>query len=251
MGRALIIVTLLLAPVVAMAEAIVLGLSDDEVAISATFEGKEILIFGAIKRDGRGPEQGELGVIVTIAGPDENLVVRKKDRRFGIWVNAESVDIGVAPSFYALASNQPLEDILDPEEDIATRISLPKAIQSVGPAQSGSQDFVDALIRIREGDETYQYLAGGVQVDEETLFRTSISLPAALTEGDYKAEIYLTRGGRIVDVYSTEIPVEKVGLERWLFRMSRDNPFAYGIMSLAIAIFAGWAASAAFRVFRV
>jgi hypothetical protein len=34
----------------ARAEEIVLGLSSDEVAITATFDGSDILIFGAVKR---------------------------------------------------------------------------------------------------------------------------------------------------------------------------------------------------------
>ncbi|MEL7462007.1 MAG: TIGR02186 family protein [Pseudomonadota bacterium] len=250
MARALFALWLLLTPLTAWAEEIVLGLSDDQVAISATFEGKEILIFGAIRRDAGVNLDGKLGVIVTIAGPDEAIVVRRKDRRFGIWVNVEAVDIGTAPAFYALATSAPLAEILDPLEDEATRISLDRVIQGVGAAEGASQAFVDALIRIRQGDKTYQVIEGAVQVDEETLFRTSISLPAALTEGDYTAEIYLTRDGAIVDVYSTTIPVEKVGLERWLFRLAHDQPFVYGIMSLAIAIFAGWAASAVFQLAR-
>jgi len=44
--------------------------------------------------------------------------------------------------------------------------------------------------------------------------------------------------------------VRKVGLERWLFTLSRQQPLVYGLMSLAIAIAAGWGASAAFRVLR-
>ena len=32
-------------------EAVVLGLSRDQVAITATFEGSDILIFGAVKRE--------------------------------------------------------------------------------------------------------------------------------------------------------------------------------------------------------
>ena len=93
-------------------------------------------------------------------------------------------------------------------------------------------------------------LPTGVSVAEEALFRTLIPMPANLTEGDYKAEIYLTRGGEIVDFYSTIIPVKKVGLERWLYNLAHDNAFMYGLMSLAIAIFAGWSASAVFTLLR-
>ncbi|MCY4209042.1 MAG: TIGR02186 family protein, partial [Roseovarius sp.] len=46
------------------------------------------------------------------------------------------------------------------------------------------------------------------------------------------------------------IDVRKVGLESWLYNLSREQPLAYGLMSLAIAIAAGWFASAAFRLLR-
>ena len=104
----------------AKAEDIVLGLSRDEVAITATFEGSEILIFGAIKRDKPAPTDGDLGVIVTVAGPDVPVTVRRKDRRFGIWINTESVEVDVAPSFYAVATNRPLTEILKTDGKLLT-----------------------------------------------------------------------------------------------------------------------------------
>lgn len=233
----------------ATAEEIVLGLSQDEVAITANFDGSEILIFGAIRRD-QPPLPGKLGIIVTVAGPDAPVTVRRKDRRLGIWVNTEAVEIQVAPTFYAVASNESLTEVLTPKEDTNTRISIGKAIRSVGASELGSQRFINALIRIRAGQDLYQMLPEAVDVEKETLFRTAISLPANLVEGDYVAEIYLTRDGEIVDLYSTTIPVRKVGLERWLYRLAHDNALLYGLMSLAIAIFAGWGASAIFTLMR-
>ena len=212
MIRLLVLFLLLAAPV--KAEEIVLGLSRDEVAITATFEGSEILIFGSIKRDEPIRTDSDLGVIVTVAGPDLPVTVRKKDRRLGIWVNTESVEVDVAPSFYAVATNRPLEEILTFTEDLNTRISTQRAIRSVGATIDNAQSFTEALIRIRSDQGLYIKLPTGVLVQEESLFRTLIPMPANLTEGDYKAEIYLTRGGQIVDLYSTVIPVQKVGLER-------------------------------------
>ncbi len=245
-----LVVLLLLLAVPAKAEEIVLGLSQDEVAITATFEGSEILIFGAIKRDGPVEVPGDLGVIVTIAGPDEPVTVRKKDRRLGIWVNTEAVEIEVAPTFYAVATNRPLDEILTSTEDLNTRISMQRAIRSVGATAESAQNFTDALIRIRASQGLYQTIPEGVSVAEEALFRALIPLPANLTEGDYVAEIYLTRDKRIIDLYTTTIPVKKVGLERWLYNLAHENPFLYGLMSLSIAIAAGWGASAAFSAFR-
>ncbi len=241
---------LLLIALPAKAEEIVLGLSRDQVAITANFDGSDILIFGAIKREEAIPTDSELGVIVTIAGPDQPVLIRRKDRKFGIWVNTESVAVDVAPTFYAVATTAPLSDILDPIEDTNTRISISKAIRSVEAAQSDTQQFIDALVRIRSSQELYQVLEGAVDLEDETLFRTHVTLPSNLTEGDYRAEIYLTRDGQIVDLYSTTIPVKKVGLERWLYNLAHDNALMYGLMSLAIAIGAGWGASAAFSLLR-
>ncbi|MXW85850.1 MAG: hypothetical protein F4Z55_08010, partial [Boseongicola sp. SB0667_bin_21] len=96
----------------------------------------------------------------------------------------------------------------------------------------------------------YQSRIGTIKFEQQTLFSTSVRLPANLHEGDYRARFFLTRKGQVVDMFETAIDVRKVGLERFLFRLSRENPLIYGIMSLAIAIMAGWGASAAFRVFR-
>ena len=237
MLRLLCLLTILAVP--AKAEEIVLGLSQDEVAITANFNGSDILVFGAIKREKPAPTDGELGIIVTVAGPDVPTTVRKKDRRLGIWVNSEAVDIDVAPSFYAIATNKPLGEILSDSENFNARVSINHAIRRVGPAKSGGANFEDALIRIREGQRLYQTLPDAVMIEDETLFRTEIAMPANLTEGDYEAEIYLTRGGQIVDLYTTTIPVKKVGLERWLYNLAHEKAFWYGLMSLAIAIAAG------------
>ena len=235
----------------AQAEEIVLGLSQDEVAITATFDGSDILIFGAIKRETAAPDDSELGVIVTVAGPDEHITVRRKDRILGIWANAEAVEIDQAPAFYAVATNAPLSEILDPDEDTNTRISIGKVIRSVGPSESGSsEDFINALVRIRAGNDLYQVLEGQVDLEADTLFRTTIQLPANLTEGDYETETYLTRDGQIIDLYSTSSPVKKVGLERGLYTLAHEQALLYGLMSLAIAIAAGWTASAVFSLFR-
>ena len=182
MLRFLILFVLVATPL--RAEEVVLGLSSDKVAITATFDGSEILIFGAVKREAPIPEV-PLDVIVAVAGPSVPLTVRRKDRRLGIWVNVESIEIDAAPSFYAVATTGPLEEVLSSVEDLRHKVSIPRAIRSVGSAGTveDAQSFTDAVIRIREKNGSYQLNEGGVVLNEQTLFRTSISLPSNLTEG--------------------------------------------------------------------
>lgn len=247
--RWLIILLCLALP--AAAEEVVLGLSQKEVAITTNFDGSEIFVFGAVKRDAPQPE-GKLGVIVTISGPPVPVSVRKKERRFGIWVNTDMVEIEAAPSYYAVATSGPFDDVLSIRDNLRYKVSVPSMIESISAptAVIDASSYVNALLRIRERAGSFLLLEGAVVVDEQTLFRTRIQLPSALTEGAYATRIFLTRDGVVVDEYETSIDVRKVGLERWLFSLSRERPMIYGLMSLAIAIFAGWGASAAFSLLR-
>ncbi|MFD1509546.1 TIGR02186 family protein [Lacimonas salitolerans] len=249
--RGLAALLLLLCALPLRAEEVVLGLSQNRVSITTNFDGSEILIFGAVKRETALPED-PLQVVITVAGPSQQLTIRRKDRRFGIWVNSAAVPIDSAPSFYAVATSAPLRQTLSETEDLRHSVTVPRAIRSVGaPADVGdAQLFTDALIRIREKADLYQTLEGEINFREQTLFSSAIALPANLTEGNYTTRIFLTRDGAVVSQYETVIHVNKVGLERFLFNLSREQPLVYGLLSLAIAIIAGWLASAAFTLLR-
>lgn len=250
MIRAIALVLAMALPV--QAEQIVAGLSQTEVSINANFAGSEIIVYGAVKRDAPAPKKPRLEVIVTVEGPADPLIVRKKDRRFGVWMNAESVQIDLAPSFYAVATTGPLSEILTDAENLRYQITVPSEIRAVGIAQQtdNSSDFIAALLRIREDEGRYRIAEGAVELTDSTLFRADVVLPANLTEGDYRVRMYITRGGMVIDAQDQVIAVQKQGLERFVNRLSKSQPLIYGLLSLAMAVAAGWGASTAFRFFR-
>ncbi len=239
---------LLAMPAGATDEQIVAGLSQNRVSIDATFIGSEILIFGAVKRDSPAPK-GELGVVITVEGPSRPIIVRRKERRLGIWMNTDALEIRKAPSFYAVATSAPFEQLISPQLDHKLHVSIPEMIGLLGAGQvADPQAFADAAVRIREADGHYLTEDNGIYVSQGTLFNTQIKLPANLTEGQYKARLLIIRNKQVIDEHITYIDVRKVGLERWLYNLAYDQPLLYGLMSLAIAIFAGWGASAFFRM---
>ena len=229
-------------------ETIVADLSQRHVSITTNFNGSEILIFGAVRREG--PRNADpLDVIITVAGPPSPITVRKKDRVAGIWVNTDQAELDSAPSFYAVLSTGNLDELISATEDLRHRITTPQLIRAVDVgATEGTENFVDALIRIRKDEGAYQRRDNSVGIIDETLFRATVELPANLTEGDYETTMYLVRNEEVVNRFATSIDVQKVGLERFLFNLAHSQPLVYGLMSLAIAIAAGWLASAAFTV---
>jgi uncharacterized protein (TIGR02186 family) len=193
-----------------------------------------------------------LEVVVTVQGPSGTLTVRRKERRFGIWMNTESVTIGQAPSFYAIASSAPLGESLSETENLRHAITIPRAIRAVGISAEAADApvFLEALIRLRNEDGDYTLDESNVTLAESTLFRADVALPANLTEGEYKVRLFITRDGVVVDKHEEIITVNKSGLERWIHNLAHQQPLIYGLLSLVLAVAAGWGASAGFSLLR-
>ncbi len=252
MIRALLFLLGLSAPVQAQ-EQIVAGMSQNRVSITADFDGSEILIYGAVKREAPPPEgQGPLEVIVTVEGPATPVVVRRKDRVAGIWLNNAEVRVSSAPSFYAVATTGPLDHILSDTDNLRHAITIERVIRAVGITSDADKagEFLLGLLRVRTNEGRYRVLQGKVELTEETLFRTDVVLPANLTEGEYKVRLFLLRDKRVIATQDRVIGVRKEGLERWVFNLAQEQPLLYGLISLVLAALAGWGASAAFRLMR-
>lgn len=235
------------------AEEIVSGMSTTRVAIDTQFDGTSILIYGAAAREEKPPSWPLLEVIITVQGPVQPVTVRRKERVAGIWVNRGWVAFDDAPSFYAVMSTGALEDVLSEEEDIRHSVSIPREVGAVrlGAGSGNAAEYLEALQRIRKGNATYFLARNSVLLLQQSLFRTEVELPANLIEGEYTVRIFLTRGGKVVDLQESRITVEKAGLERLLYRLALDQPLIYGIVALLMAALAGLAASELFRRLRL
>lgn len=250
MRRIWLILVLLAAPALAN-ESIVTGLSQNKVQITTDFDGSDILVYGAVKRDAPAPTGG-LDVIITLEGPSSPLVVRRKQKVMGIWLNTSSVQIANAPSFYAVTATGPVDDILSQADDLRFGITLSRRINTkeISVNTMDFPEYTEALRRIRIKENQYQVTPSMVQLVDQTLFRTDFALPANVTEGNYKVRLFILRAGQVIDSQERFINVRKTGLERDLYNLAHQQPLIYGLLSLVMAAVAGWAASAGFRILR-
>jgi uncharacterized protein (TIGR02186 family) len=229
---------------------VVAGLNQNRIAITADFAGAELFVYGAVAADQPPPE--DLGVVVRIAGPSTPLVVRRKDRVAGIWVNRDAETIDVAPSFYGVAASGALEDTISFTEDLRWRVTLGNALRLVGSVSEGAarEAFLEAVVRLKQRDGLYVVAPGGVDFRERALFSAAFPLPADIVEGAYEATVFLTQDRAVIDVVTVGIDVRKAGLERWLYDLAQDSPVLYGLLALLVALCAGLAASEAFRLLK-
>jgi len=237
----------------AAAEQLVTAVSSNMVSIKSTFTGAEIVLFGTIERDAQtvARPQGYDIVIVT-RGPRHQIVVRRKSRLAGIWVNRESRRYVGAPSYLAILSNRPLADIADPLLLSRFQLSLEQLIlrtPSTDAAASAPEAmmFHEALLRLMRERAHYIEDPSGVAFLSPTLFRANIPLPASVPVGEYRAEVYLFGDGALLARATKEISIHKTGVEQLVTSLATQMPLLYGLIAVALAIFSGWLAGIIFR----
>lgn len=234
------------------AEMVVASLSQHDVSLTTGFSGSELLVYGAVRRTDARPEPAErLDIVITITGPAAPVVVRKKERRLGVWTNGPPVEVDAAPSFYVVASSGSFRETVTWTDDLRYRIGLDYAIKLIDvPAWvEDREEYRVAVARVRQAEGLYSILPNAVNIIENTLFETRIDLPADLIEGDYTARVFLVRDRRVLDVFTDTIEVRRAPLGRFVYLAAQEHAALYGAASLALALAAGWAASAFFRTF--
>jgi len=227
----------------AAAQGVLAELSQREVAVTTGFAGAELLVFGTTAADA-----GEPGpdVIVSLRGPNAAVVVRRKVRIAGIWLNGPSEQFEAAPSFYNVASTRPLETILSAEERRRLRIGL-ASLPLLPRGQIEEPTFRQALIDLKTGQRLYGEDPGGVRVVGERLFHARLFLPPAVIPGPYRVDILVVRDGRVIASRDLPLTVVRAGTSAEIWRVAREQPLAYGLAAVFLAAIAGWLGSVLFR----
>jgi len=243
MKRAWLAIFLLLAAP-ARAETLVSGISQDIIQITSNYTGTAIVVFGAIEQ-----AQGVQGrnIIVVVRGPDEPMTVRRRDRIAGVWVNSDAAKFEGLPTYYYLASTEPISRIAPPE--VLARYGI--GLQSLTPTAIGShhdpEPFRQAAIRYHRRLGLYAESPGSIDFLSETLFRTRVPVPAGVTRGQYNVEVYLLRDGEVVSAQSTPLFVDATGLERRLYNAAHDSSLTYGLACVFMSMLLGWISYVLFR----
>ncbi|MCP6134958.1 TIGR02186 family protein, partial [Klebsiella pneumoniae] len=71
-------------------------------------------------------------------------------------------------------------------------------------------------------------------------------IPARVPVGNYTAETFLIRNGRVIAGAARDIRIEKIGFEGFVARAAQRWSFAYGLFAVAVSLLLGWGASALF-----
>lgn len=222
-------------------EPLSIALSTRHIEINSSFTGTSILLFGAVGAKGE--------VVVTVRGPEAPMVVRRKRRAAGIWINRDSVAFRDVPQYYAVAASRPLAEVAPAALRARERLGADRLpLEAIWIRTDADADaFRDALRRHKRREALYRPEAGRVAFIDEALFHTALTFPANVPTGDYRVEARLIRDGRVRSVRSTTLRIEKGGFSAEVFAFARAEEALYGLVAIALALMAGWLGGLAFR----
>lgn len=243
---------LTLAATPAVAERLVISLSNHRVMVTSSYTGVDLVLFGSVERDqATVPRRGGYDVVVTVTGPRNSERVRRKGRVSGIWVNVASRTFVDVPSYLAVLSNKPTEAIAAADTLRRLQIGfdnfqLPQRVGAFADVVL-DDEFRQALVRLKQQHQLYVQRENAVTFLTPTLFRADVPMPPNVPFGIYEVNVKLFADGAMIAQSASALEVIKVGFEQFVADAARHYALLYGLATALLALLTGWFASVVFR----
>jgi len=226
----------------AEAQALTADLSDHLIRITAGFTGANVVLFGAT--------EGVGDIILVVTGPETHVTLRRKGQVAGIWLNQDQVAFDRIPSFYYVASSQPVDEIMKRGLRQLHQVGLDflrlKATEKdLDPEYV--KNFRTALIDLKQEQGLYHGEHGKVTFLGQHLFRSELRFPSNVPPGKYGIKIYLLKDGDVVSASTTPLEIGKHGVGADIFQFAHQHAALYGLVAIILALFAGWTADSIFN----
>lgn len=215
----------------------VADISQNAIEIRTSFNGAQLLIFGARNVPG--------DLVVAVRGPQANILLRRKERIAGMWMHVSQHKYFNLPLFYALTSTKPLQDVAPPH--LLQALGLGKDAVTYASHTKSDALFDTALDINLTQKNWWQQPSTDISYFGESLFKARIDFPDSLPGGDYTAEVYLFTGGELRAMQTIPITVYKTGLEAYLVKQSQEQELVYGLVAILMALTGGWLAHRLFH----
>lgn len=241
----------LLALTAARAEELVVMMSTQDVAITSTYTGARVTIFGAIERDATTLSRpAKYDVVVSVSGPASQMLVREKEKRGPLWINNNLMRYADVPGYYALLTTGPIATIANE----AARERQKMGMTYMLPPPSQLPDELNpekvaraAMFRLRRQENLLVEDVRGVQMPRPYLFSAAVPLPAKAPTGRYLVSVTVLADGVPLKTSSTSFVVRKIGFEAYMAAYARDNGWLYGFVTVLSALVIGLLGNFLFR----
>jgi hypothetical protein len=124
---------------------------------------------------------------------------------------------------------------------------------SVTPAANEEEKakWFTEFVKYKEASNVYVSSSGKIstttKADGRQEYYILTDWPYQAAPGDYLVTVYAVKNGKIVEQAEAKVNVEQVGLVKTLATMAKNSTAFYGILSIGIALGAGFGVGLVFR----
>ena len=237
------------------------GVSTRRVMISLSFSGETVFLFGTAPA-------GTDAIVAVMEGPSGGPVrLMEKGRVALFWLGVRQFRLSGVPGVYLVNASCSICNGLAActhELDLAALNSaLGRSGFLVGPEAVLARSHVECLSGELDAGELPGVVTGywdlqasrglfavhrnAIRMNAEGVFYHTFDVPTQAPEGKYIIRTCFLSRGRLLGVEQNELFVRQGGFVSWISRLAAQDAAWYGVLTVFIAVSAGWVAGALFK----
>lgn len=211
------------------------------VLMGATYNGASVSLTGEVPQDTE--------VLVRFSGNITDGTFLEKGRVLGIlWMNTNTVTLHHIPKTYLLFTSSAItaSSLNDDQKwlDLGLGFNALKSEASIMPEDMDMDKQFGEFLKLKthEGlygihENTVTYTAAG---QEMKAFQCDLTIPCAVPSGEYTVTTFFLKNGKMLDKNEQQLKIKETGLPELINTLAFDHSVIYGILSVLIAIGAGF-----------
>ena len=220
----------------------------DHITIDFFYHGSTVSV--------KGESDSGVDLIIKMTSPEGHQVMKQKGKVGGVlWMNVGQLKFENTPNFYAVYSTKKLDEMLNKEEQERYVIGYPALAKHVEVTPIKNEEekakWFEEFVKFKEDSRVYTSSFGKIETTMKADGRQEYFIltdwPYQAAPGDYLVTVYAVKNGKVVEQATSNVNVEQVGVVKTLATMAKNSAAFYGILSIGIALGAGFGVGLVFR----
>jgi hypothetical protein len=148
------------------------------VQIRYSFNGAQLLLFGAVVYPGGRPPDRQVDIAVVLRGPVQPILVREKEKIAGIWMNADPTAFARRHPTTPSRRRARSRTVDERTASITSSAAQSSAVAGGGALPDKERRFEAGLLDLRSRQGLYSESPHGVEINGGVLYRAVITIPS-------------------------------------------------------------------------
>lgn len=208
------------------------------IRIGSFFSGGQVTVRGVVPFGDQ--------VALRILGPRDHLVLMKKGRVGGLWMNVGQLSFQGVPKVYLLWTSEKLSALGTETGPRAWKLDYTSLLSGTLLQKSREEEapLLRELVKLKEEDQLYHIFEGAVRIKPLEpgawdQVDAVLTLPAKIEPGTYTLEMIAFKEGQGQLIHSSTLEVKLAGFPALVSNLATRQGLWYGILAVIIATLSG------------